>query len=478
MRSGFAIVVGVVAALGAPGLARAQPGEPAPPPEVPPEVPPDAPVVTQPTVTLPTVDELARRIDEQDERLRDQETRLREAEKQKAITDSTKDIVDDLLPLRRYITVFVDVGAFAVAGDGSGIRSDFLHVHYPEYRDTVAGQWVFMGDPFSTAINALGEPADTADSREVLTDTVNSGGRAAFLVNSVGLAIGKDVGHGVSISSLVQFLPRPGPDVVDLSFAHVDYRPSENLDLVLQAGKIDSVLGVEYRAQDAPRRLGVTPSLICRYTCGRPTGISARLVHGRLSTSTALVNGDNFDERFEPESELKSNRLPTIAGHIQWMLPLGQGLELGASGAFGPQDGQPRRSTLQWHYGFDARLRDLAGWDITAEYVQGKQQGRSGMAGVECDLAPCLTYKGAYVVADHRLKPWITPYVRVDWRDAVHQRGADFVYESHTLRSTVGVHLEMTSRIVGKVEYTWNHELGVPSFPHDVVTSSVVVSTD
>ena len=35
--------------------------------------------------------------------------------------------------LRRFITVYVDVGAFAVGGDGSGIRSDIGHIYYPKY---------------------------------------------------------------------------------------------------------------------------------------------------------------------------------------------------------------------------------------------------------------------------------------------------------------------------------------------------------
>jgi hypothetical protein len=154
----------------------------------------------------------------------------------------------------------------------------------------------------------------------------------------------------------------------------------------------------------------------------------------------------------------------------------------------GPQDGQPSLSVHQWHYGFDAKLRDLGHWNIAAELVQGKQQGRTSgdpaqdrMLGIErpsCDLAQCLSYKGAYVLVDRRVNTWLTPYIRIDWRDAVLKRGADFVYESHTLRTTTGVHLEITSRIVGKIEYTWIHELEVPQFPHDVITSSIVVSTD
>jgi hypothetical protein len=248
------------------------------------------------------------------------------------------------------------------------------------------------------------------------------------------------------------------------------------------------VLGVEYRAQDAPRRLSVTPSLICRYTCGRPLGIEARLVRGRWSTSAAITNGDSFDERFAPDDGLKANKLPTLSGHVQWMLPFGRGLEVGVSGMVGPQDGQPSLAVHQWHYGFDAKLRDFRRWNIAAELVQGKQQGRTSgdpaqdrMLGIErpsCDLAQCLSYKGAYVVVDRRIDTWLTPYIRIDWRDAVLEKGADFVYESHTLRTTLGVHLEITSRVVGKIEYTWILELEAPQFPHDVITSSIVVSTD
>ncbi|HEU0037146.1 MAG TPA: hypothetical protein VFQ53_41335 [Kofleriaceae bacterium] len=451
--------------------------------EPPPAEPAPAPDATPPPANpeVPTPEQLADQLDDLDQRTRDLERGQR-------MNDSTREQVQTLLPLRRYITAFVDVGAFAVGGDGTGIRSDFFHASYPGYRNTVAGQWVFQGDPFTTMINSLGEPADTGASREVTVDTIDSGGHASFIVNSVGLAIGKDVGKGFAISALAQLLPRSGPDLVEVSFAHVDYRPLPEVDLVLEAGKIDSVLGVEYRSQDAPRRVGVTPSLICRYTCGRPLGVDARLVNGRLSASASITNGDNFDERFEPKPQLKASRYPTAAAHLQWMLPVGQGLEVGASGAVGPQDHQPRSAIHQWHVGVDASLREFHDWNTVFEYVQGKQQGSTTgdpeadrMLGIErpaCDVADCLTYKGAYLLVDRRVTAWLRPYARVDWRDAVHQRGAEFVYESHSLRGTLGARFEVTSRIVGKVEYSWNHELGVPQFPHDVITSSIVVSTD
>ena len=251
--------------------------------------------------------------------------------------------------------------------------------------------------------------------------------------------------------------------------------------LEVSAGKIDSVLGIEYRSQDATRRLGVTPSLICRYTCGRPVGISARLIHGGVSLSAAVTNGDNFQSTIEQDPSLSSNTYPMASGHLQYTLPIGrQGLEIGASGEYGPQDAQTVSSTRvhQWHVGFDARLRDLGGFDVTAEYIQGRQRGLTSDK-VPCDAAPCLSYKAAYVMVDRRVEGWLIPYLRVDWRSAEHVNGVEFVYESHVARATIGAHFEMTHRIVGKIEYTHVQELGdTPEIPDDVLTSSVVISTD
>ena len=423
-------------------------------------------------VTAPALDELEADVYEIYRKQRELEA------EQESDKETRKFVDEELRPLTRFITVFVDVGAFAVAGDGSGIRPDIGHVYFPQYRGQVAGQWVFMGDPLSTAINSLGEPSDTSISREIESDTINSEGRPSIVVNTIGLGIGKYLGHGFAFSSLAQVLPRPEDTALDLQLASIDYRPSHDINLLISVGKIDSVLGVEYRSQDAPDRTTVTPSLLCRYTCGRPLGASARLTKGRLSTHATITNGDNFQQLFQPEHALKSNALPTLSGHVQWMLPIGQGLEIGVSGTIGPQDNQPELGVVQWHYGLDLRLLDLEGFDVTAEYIQGEQEGKTDLMTTPCDIASCLTYKAAYLLVANRVTDWATPYVRTDWRSAVHTSGADFIYESHTFRATVGARFEMTSRIIGKIEYTHNRELGgIPQFPDDVLTSSVVVTT-
>lgn len=469
----------VIALVLAPALAFAddEPA-PAPPPASEPEPEPAAEPATetQPSAA-PTTEELAAQIE-------DLAAKQRELERAERKDTSTREQVKSLMPLSRYINVFIDVGAFAAGGDGSGIRPDIGHVYFPEYAGKIPAQWVFMGDPLSTAVNSLGEPSDTSTSREIEHDTINSEGRPSVIVNAIGLTISRSIGGGVSVSAFATLLPRPDENIVDIELATISYRPIPEKNLLLEAGKIDSVLGIEYRVQDATRRKGVTPSLICRYTCGRPLGVRAQLTEGRVTTSATLTNGNNFQQLFERDLMLKSNGLPTASGHVQWMLPVGQGLEIGVSAALGPQDGQSDLSVLQWHYGFDARLLDFHDFDITAEFVHGTQPGAtSAMAAAAmsapCDLVACLDYKGAYLLVDRYVTPKIIPYMRIDWRSAVHIKATDFVYESHTLRTTVGAQFEMTSQIIGKLEYTYNRELGgIPQFPDDVITTSLVVKTD
>jgi hypothetical protein len=442
-------------------------------PPVPPEPAPPEPAPPQPAAAPapaaepgPTTADLQDRLDAMQ---RQQEAQQREIEQLK----SNEKERNWLLSL---VSLYVDVGAFAVGGDGSGIRSDIANIHYPKYAGSTPGQWVFEGDPRSTAINALGEPADTSDSRELTDDTIHSGGHPTVLVNSIGLAISKSFNEqGIYVTAFTELLPRASRDILDVELANIKYRPSHELNLVFEVGKIDSVLGVEYRTQDAPNRLTVTPSLIARYTTGRPYGISARLTRGQLVLSGAITDGNMMDHRFDREHSLHSTWVPNAAGHVQYKIP--GGLKVGISGTAGPQDDQSSTSIAQWHLGADVSLLDFHGWDFVAEYVQGIQQGQTKLT--PCDVAACLDYKGAYVLVDRQVQPWITPYIRVDWRDAVHKNEPNFVYESHVVRATIGAHFEMTSRILAKIEYTFNHELdGIPQFADDIVTSSLVVATD
>ncbi|HWE27480.1 MAG TPA: hypothetical protein VHB97_05725 [Polyangia bacterium] len=385
---------------------------------------------------------------------------------------------------------YADIGFFYVGGDGSGIRPDTGHVAFPEYSD-VPDSWVFYGDPLAPTINSRGDVATTGPSRAVTYNPVDNGGKPSFIVNALTLSLFGALGPSLTVNGLVDFLPRnrnvSDPtgiylgDYVDVKLVYVEYTvPTDRFDLRISVGKIDSTLGIEYRTQESPDRITGTPSLICRTTCGRPTGIKVR---GRffgdlLVAALAVTNGSNVTEQFPFSDEIDVNNFKTVSGRLSTKLPVGAGLELGASGAFGAQDLQPSDSVYQWHVGGDLHL-DIRGVDLRGEFVSGSADGRSSGAGtllIACGAAPCLHYKGAYGQVAYRVLNWLMPYVRVDWRDAFHRSGDSFVYITDLMRVTGGVRLELGEHVIVKAEYTYVRELGrVPQFPDDVFTSSLVV---
>lgn len=397
--------------------------------------------------------------------------------------------VKDLLPVKARLSGYLDFGFFAVGGDGSGLRSDIGNVIFPEYAGKVTGSWVFMGDPLSTAINSRGDPAETAESRAIVFDSVNNEGVASFIVNALNVQLFTGIGKNMAMTALFDLVPRSRDvsdpngvflgDFLDLKLAYTRWdTPVESFDLSVFAGKIDSVLGREYRAQEAIDRTTVTPSLICRYLCGRPLGVKARaqLLERKLVLNVAITNGSHFWEGFDFADEVDRNQMPTVAGRLSYQLPFAE-LELGVSGAYGAQDAQEDDDVRQWHIGGDVHLsyKDV---ELTAEYVQGRAQGLTdtGMDPPKCGLASCLEYKGAYGLLGVRLSNTWIPYARVDWRDALHHAGASFVYISKLWRATVGVRAEVGSHLIFKAEATVNRELGkIPQFSNDIVTTSMVI---
>jgi hypothetical protein len=194
-----------------------------------------------------------------------------------------------------------------------------------------------------------------------------------------------------------------------------------------------------------------------------------------MALNVSVTNGSHFSEGFPFHDEVDTNDFKTIAGRLSFRTSQGAGLEVGASGAIGAQDLQKDENVYQWHYGVDAHL-DWHDIDFTAEFIQGKADGKTTPGQPRCDVAPCLRYKAAYGQLGYRLFNWLTPYGRVDWRDALHQSGASFVYVSQLVRFTSGLHFEIGTNVIVKAEYTVNRELGrIPSFPNDVFTSSLIV---
>lgn len=392
------------------------------------------------------------------------------------------------MPVLGKLTGYLDLGFFHVGGDGSGIRTDIGHRAFPEYDGVVPDSWVFLGDPLSTAINSRGEPADTSESRAVVQDSIDNGGKASFLVNALSVSLFSGLSDRLTFNAIVDLLPRgrnvSSPsgtflgDFVDVKLGYLEYRvPTERFDLRVSGGKFDSVLGFEYRSQESPDRLGVTPSLLCRYTCGHPIGVKARgrFLNDALIVNLAVTNGSPFSEGFPFYDEIDHNDAKTVSARVSTQHAVGAGFEMGMSGALGAQDLQPRNSVLQWHLGADLHL-DWRDVDLTAEVVRGQAQGKSEPGESPCGLAPCLDYQGAYVQVGYRATNWLEPYVRMDWRDATHESGESFVYVSQLVRATVGLRLELGTHTVVKAEVVHNEELGrIPDFANDVVTSSWVV---
>jgi hypothetical protein len=454
------------------------------PSQAPPQAPVQAPSQAPPPIA-PTLSDLERRLTELEKKnaaLREELDQLREEH------TFVEQQVQTLLPLSGRIGGYVDFGFFFVQGNGAGIRNDIGNEVFPEYAGVVSDAWVFMGDPLSTAINSRGDPADTGDSRAITFDPVDSRGESSFILSALNLHVFAGIGEDLTLDGSVDLVPR-GRDVsnpdglflgdyIDLKLAYAQYVvPIEALELTLYAGKFDSVLGYEYRSQDAPDRLGITPSLICRYTCGRPLGLKARgsFLDEAVTLAVSATNGSHFVEGFPFADETDRNQWKTLAGRLSVRAPLGAGLEAGVSGAFGAQDGQNDEAVYQWHYGVDAHL-DWHNVLLTAEIAVGQAEGKTEPGAAPCGGAACLDYKGAYGQAGYRLFNWLTPYARVDWREALHQSGASFVYVSDLIRVTGGVRLELGTSVIIKAEYTVNRELGrIPELPNDVMTSSLVV---
>jgi hypothetical protein len=461
-------------------------GQAAPAPDA---APPSSSTEPQPQPPAqPSIEELDRRLRELEDRLGESERRRAEAEQQaKEERRRLEERVERVEPVLGRITGYVDVGFFKVAGNGSGIRADIGHEHLPEYA-AVPDSWTFLGDPLATAVNARGEPADTGGSRAITFNPIHAGSAPSFIVNSLTLNLFAAVGDDLTANAAVDFVPRSRNvsdpmgtslgDFIDVKLAYLEYIvPLTRMDLSLYAGKIDSVLGIEYRSQDAPDRISVTPSLICRYTCGRPLGLKARarFFDGALVAAAALTNGSHMVEMFPFYDEIDVNQSKTVAGRLSYRFALGSGLELGASGAYGAQDNQPSDGVHQYHYGADLHLgfRDL---DVAAEWVHGRALGQSDPGEAPCGVAPCLNYRGAYGQIAYRAFNWLTPYFRADWRRALHESGASFLYFSDAVRFTGGARLEIGTAVILKAEYTRVMEIGrVPDFPDDVITSALVI---
>lgn len=384
-----------------------------------------------------------------------------------------------------------DVGAFYAFGDGvayvrdsgkraSGQIESFPWLVYPDRKmpDAAAVPWVFFGDPWANPVNSQGDSADLGLDRTAIPrfDPIASGGGFSFLVNMVNAGFVASIGDDLLFELGVNLEPRQGVlgspgDVLDIDLAYLDWAPFEGVDLHLFAGKFESTFGREYRFRQAPDRVGITPSIISRYTVGNPTGVKARgsLFDGAFTYNVALTNGGMMTEKFAHfHNEIDKNSVPTasarvsLVSELELVLPLF--FELGVSGLAGSQDLQPDASLINWQVGVDARLSagDLT---LTGEYLRGVVPG-GGVVG-----APSLDFEGAYLESSYLIFAWLTAVGRLDYRRAL-LFAMPNLYITDVARASLGARFDLTWNMVAKVEYLRVQELTGPEINDDILTSS------
>lgn len=457
----------IAAVLLAAPSAFAQPAEPTPAPPV--EAPPPAPPADEP----PPAEADAEEEPELDpaEMQAEMTARIEALENKLKLAEESK---KSKFPIK--LSGYGDVGFFAAQGDGTGIRQDFGHTMFPNH-DNYA--WVFYGDLLATAVNSRGDVADLGDLPAVPDryDTINSGGNPSFLVNELNMTVNAGLGERALFTSSMNFTPRSGSefrfgDTFDADIVQLEYMPTDDGKTSLFVGKVDSVIGIEYKTRKANSRFGITPSLLARYTTGTAVGLKARtkLADDKIILAAAVTNSSFGTEQFHFYREIDDNAFKTLSGRAAVRLPvLGGTFEAGPSGQFGRQDGAPSGNI--WFVGVDAQL-ELPRVDIKLQWLRGKAPG----------YAPTNTYSldlrnGGYLEADVLVTPVIGLLGRAEFRDAEVAQGMDRLYITKNWRATVGARFIFNPHAVLKAEFLHNGTYGdVPSIPDDVFTTSAVMA--
>ena len=407
-----------------------------------------------------------------DQKIAELEAKLADVEQQLRTAENSR---KSRFPIK--IGGYGDVGFFATQGDGSGLRRDVAHMMFPEHQDI---GWVFYGDLLATQINSRGDVADLGELPGVdRPDQVNSEGTPTFLVNELNLTVNAGLGSRALFTSSVNFTPRTGGefdlgDSFDIDLAQLEWMPTEDGKTSIFVGKVDSVVGIEYKTRKAPQRFGITPSLIARYNTGTAVGLKARtkLANDHIILAAAVTNGSFSTEQFHFFTETDTNAFKTLSGRAALRLPIGGGaLEVGPSGSWGTQDGVPDGGGKMWFVGADAEL-DLSRLVLKASWLRGKAPGN------ELTMAYSLDLKnGGYVEADVLLTPVIGLLGRAEMRDALVQQSTERLYITKNWRAVAGVRLIFNPQAMVKAEYSHNGEYGgTPSIPDDVITTSAVMA--
>jgi hypothetical protein len=393
---------------------------------------------------------------------------------------------------RLVVSGFIDAGFFAVQGDGTGVVQDSGPAAARRFpADAARFSWVFLGDLLSPAINTRGEPADLGNLPGVQRyDPIASHGVPSFIANEVYLRLTASVADRALATASVSFAPRNGSDfrfgdAFQVELAQLEWMLGAARRTSIFAGKIDPVIGIEYRERKSDRRFGITPSLIARYTTGTPVGLKVRSKLGVgdwLILAAALTNGSSGIETFHFYDDVDSNAGKTGSARIAVAPGLPFRLELGASGEVGPQDRALDSADLLWFAGADLRV-GVGGFVLKAEWLHGHGAGEREPRYADPHRPFGLDLRsGGYAELDWSAGRWGL-LARGEHRDArvwlgnpALPSGGDRLYITKVWRATFGARVMLSDWVVVKVEYLHNAEYGgLPNIPNDVFTSSLVL---
>jgi len=378
---------------------------------------------------------------------------------------------------------YVDFGFFVPQGDGTGWVQDFGNKLVP----SLAGKygWVFLGDLLATPVNSRGEVADLGNPPGVQRfDSVHSRGAPGFLLNEVTFGFNVNLSHRLMVDTMIDFVPRTGSnfslgDFLDVSLAQLEWVVDERQTTSIFAGKIDPVVGIEYKDRRADERFGITPSLTARYTTGTQLGVKIRskLFGGWLIAAGAVTNGSSTIEQFHFYDEVDSNAGKNASGRIALHVPLGRmrrfaghSLEIGLSGEYGAQDRALDNKGAIWFWGIDLtyQANDFA---LKGQYLRG------GAPGQVMDGAYSLALHGTgYLEADWMFLPQLGCLAEFGYRDAFVSLGTERAYLTKVWRATFGLRAVLGPHFIVKAEYLRNGQYGeLPKIRDNVFTSSMVL---
>ena len=407
--------------------------------------------------------------------------------------DETRNIATFRRPI---VTVggYVDLGFFVPQGTGVGVIQDVgPNRAFPQYANQYS--WVFLGDLLAPAVNTRGEPVSLGNFPGVNRfDSIDSTGAPSFIVNEVNLRLDAAVARNALATASVDFMPRSGRefslgDFMEVDLAQLEWMPTPSGRTSIFVGKFESVVGIEYRERKSTERFGVTPSLIARYTTGTPLGIKVRSKLGdaeRIVIAAAITNGSSTTEQFHFYDEIDSNAGKTVSGRVS-VRPLPAevaDLEVGLSGAWGPQDHALDSTHYLWFAGVDL-LAHVGALDVKAQFLKGGAPGQIG-APADPNHQPygLKLHYGGYVELNWMATPVFGFLARGEVRDAdvwlgdaASLTGGERLYITRAWRATAGVRVVVNQHIAAKAEYLHNGEYGgIPQIPDDVFTTSLVLS--